>query len=114
MDDNSNFISYCGLYCAACSSFKKGSCPGCVRNEKASWCKVRKCNISKEIRSCADCKEFSNVNDCSKFNNFAAKAFGIVFNTDRHKGIDFIKYKGYEAYAKKMAEMDRVCLKRRG
>ncbi len=113
MDDNSNLVSYCGLYCGACSSFKKGSCPGCARNEKASWCKVRKCNIAKEIRSCADCKEYPNVSECPKFNNFAAKAFGIVFNTDRRKGIAFIKSEGYNLYTQKMAEIDKVCLKRK-
>lgn len=114
MDDNSDLVSYCGLYCGACSSFKKGRCPGCRRNEKASWCKVRKCDIAKEIRSCADCKEYLDVSECSKFNNFAAKAFGFVFNTDRRKGIAFIKCEGYNPYALKMAEIDRVCLKRKG
>jgi len=111
---NSNLISYCGLYCGACSSFKKGKCPGCARNEKASWCKVRKCNIANGLQSCADCKEFSNVSYCSKFNNIAAKAFGILFNTDRGKGIAFIKSEGYELYAQNMAAMNRVCLRRRG
>ena len=114
MEDNSRLISYCGLYCGACSSFKKGSCPGCARNEKARWCKVRKCNIDKELRSCADCKEFPTINDCQKFNSFAAKIFGIVFNTDRRRGIAFIKYEGYPLYAQNMIGIDRVCLKRKG
>ena len=114
MDDNIGLISYCGLYCGACSSFKKGSCPGCVRNIKAMLCKVRKCNIAKEIRSCADCREYLIVNDCPKYNNFAAKAFGIVFNTDRRKGIAYIKLEGYAPYAQKMASIDKVCLKRKG
>jgi hypothetical protein len=114
MDDNSNLVSYCGLYCGSCSSFKKGSCPGCTRNEKAKWCKVRKCNIAAGIKSCADCKEYPNVSDCPKFNNFAAKAFGIVFNTDRRKGIAFIKREGYIPYAQNMEALDRVCLKRKG
>ncbi|MCX6237005.1 MAG: DUF3795 domain-containing protein [Bacteroidia bacterium] len=114
MEENNTLISYCGLYCGACPSFKKGRCPGCARNEKASWCKVRKCNIAKGIRSCADCEEYPNTNDCPRFNNFVAKAFGVVFNTDRRKGIAFIKYEGYELYAKNMATLNRVGLKRRG
>jgi len=114
MEGESNLISYCGLYCGACHSFKKGKCPGCSNNEKASWCKVRKCNIAKGLKSCADCEEYPIVSECPKFNNFVAKAFGIVFNTDRSKGIAFIKNNGYEHYAGEMASVDRICLKRRG
>jgi len=113
MNDQSNLISFCGLYCGACSSFKKGSCPGCGRNEKSSWCKVRKCCLSYGVRSCADCKVYLSVIDCPKFNNFAAKVFGFVFNTDRLKGINFIKSEGYDLYAQKMISIDRVCLKRK-
>jgi hypothetical protein len=114
MEGDSNLISYCGLYCGACHSFKKGKCQGCARNEKASWCKVRKCNIANGLKSCADCEEHPIVSECPKFNNFVAKAFGIVFNTDRSKGIAFIKSNGYESYAKNMASINSVCLKRRG
>ncbi len=28
-------------------------CPGCKNNEKASWCKIRQCCISKGYHTCA-------------------------------------------------------------
>ena len=114
MENNDHLISYCGLYCSACPSYKKRKCKGCERNEKASWCQVRKCNIAAGTRSCADCKTYENAADCAKFNNFTSKAFGFIFNTDRKKGVAFIKNEGYDLYAKTMFDLDRVCFKRSG
>ena len=114
METNLQLISYCGLYCGACSSYKKDKCPGCAGNVKASWCKVRNCNIQKGLGSCAECDEFSDAKDCVKFNNFISKVFGLLFNSDRQKGIEFIKSEGREAFAAHMIKLDRVSLKRRG
>jgi hypothetical protein len=97
-------IAYCGLYCGACRSYLKGKCPGCKENEKASWCKIRACNIDNKFESCAGCKTFSNVNDCKKYNNFIAKIFGIIFNSNRKGCIEMIKEQGYENFAKFMAD----------
>lgn len=36
-------VAYCGLYCGACKSHRKGKCPGCRENSKATWCEIRKC-----------------------------------------------------------------------
>lgn len=113
METNAELVSYCGLYCGTCPSYKKAKCPGCVRNEKAAWCKVRSCNIEKGITSCAECDEFTEVNECKKFNNFISKMFGLVLNSDRRKGILFIKSSGREAFATNMIKLDRVSLKRR-
>ncbi len=113
MEPDLQLISYCGLYCGACSSYKKGKCPGCVANEKASWCKVRTCNMKKGINSCAECDEFDEVNDCKKFNNFISKAFGFFLNSDRRKGILYIRSQGREVFASHMIKTDRVSLKRR-
>ena len=113
MKANDALVSYCGLYCGACPSYKKGKCPGCAENEKASWCKVRSCNIEKGVTSCAVCDEYTEVNDCKKFNNFISKMFGLVLNSDRQKGILFIKANGREAFAANMIKLDRVSLKRR-
>ena len=112
--NKSNFalISYCGLYCGECSSFKKGKCPGCAKNEKANWCKVRSCNINRGINSCADCDEFEDVMNCKKFNNFISKIFALVFNSDRHKGILYIKEFGYPSFARQMSDLKRVSMKR--
>ena len=72
-------ISYCGLYCKNCKSYIKGKCTGCAGNNKATWCKVRSCNIEHGYKSCADCTKFANPMDCKKFNNFVSKIFGLVF-----------------------------------
>jgi hypothetical protein len=113
METNVTLVSYCGLYCGACPSYKKGRCPGCAGNDKAAWCKVRSCNIQKCLTSCADCDEFEEVNDCKKFNNFISKMFALVLNSNRRKGILFIKSNGREAFAENMIKLDRVSLKRR-
>lgn len=101
---DANLIAYCGLYCAACGRYQKGSCPGCQKNEKASWCKIRSCNMDNHYQSCADCKEFSNPMDCKKYNNFISKIFAVVFRSNRQAGIAMIKERGYENFAVYMAE----------
>ena len=97
-------IAKCGLYCAACGKYQKGKCPGCARNESATWCKVRSCCIANGYQSCADCKEFANVMDCKKYNNVISKIFGMVFRSDRQAFIRLIKEKGYENFAVYMSE----------
>jgi len=97
-------IAYCGLYCGACKSYLKATCPGCKDNVKASWCAARTCNIEHNYNSCADCKEFSNAKECKKFNNPISKIFGLIFRSDRYAGIKMIKEKGYENFASYMAE----------
>ena len=101
---DTNLIAYCGLYCAACRGYLKGSCAGCQKNEKASWCKIRSCNMANSYKSCADCKEYSNPMDCKKYNNFMSKLFGFIFRSDRQAGIALIKERGYENFAAYMAE----------
>lgn len=99
-----NLIAKCGLYCAACGKYQKGKCQGCLKNENASWCKVRECCIANGYGSCADCKEFANPMDCKKFNNVISKLFGLVFRSDRGACIHLIKEKGYENFAIYMSE----------
>jgi len=38
-------VAYCGLYCGACPQYLKEKCEGCMKNVKATWCKIRKCCI---------------------------------------------------------------------
>ena len=106
-------IAFCGLYCGSCRSYIKGKCPGCANNEKASWCKIRSCNLTNNYKSCADCTEFSSPMDCKKYNNFISKAFGFIFRTNRAAGIDIIKEKGYENFAAYMAENRLQGIKRK-
>ena len=48
-------IAACGLYCGACRKFLIGKCPGCKRNEKATWCKIRSCCQENKFNTCAEC-----------------------------------------------------------
>lgn len=101
-------ISYCGLYCGACKRYLKKKCPGCVENEKASWCKVRTCCLKNHYKSCVVCKKHKNVKNCKKFNNFLAKAFGCIFGNDRTKSIKMMKEHDCEHFAKEMAKQKRM------
>lgn len=109
-----NLIARCGLYCGACGKFKKGSCPGCRENTKASWCKVRSCCNDSGYSSCADCANPRDPSDCRKFNNVIANLFGLVFNSNRNACITKIRELGPEKYAAYMAAHRLVSLPRRG
>ena len=107
-----NLVSFCGLYCGTYGKYKKEKCMGCQKNEKASWCKIRSCNIENGYLSCADCKEYSDPKECKKYSNFVASIFEIIFKSSRKAGIEMIKEIGYEDFAKYMAENNLVSLKR--
>jgi hypothetical protein len=97
-------IAKCGLYCGSCAKYKSTKCPGCSDNVRATWCKIRSCNLENNYLSCADCMEFANPNDCKKFNNLISKVFAFVFKSDRPACIASIKDMGYESFA---AYMDK-------
>ena len=99
---NQELIAVCGLYCGACRQYLKGGCMGCLKNEKATWCKTRTCCMEKGYKTCAECS--TDVGDCKKFTNVVSKLFGFFFNSDRNACIDRIKAMGREEYAKEMAE----------
>ena len=107
-----NLIAYCGLYCGACRSYLNGKCPGCRENVKATWCKVRQCNMENQYASCADC-QIAALSECKKFNNFISKVMGFVFNSDRAACIKAINEKGYEGFAIDMAAAKRMTIKRK-
>lgn len=98
-------VAACGLYCGACRKFLMGKCPGCKKNEKALWCKIRTCCQEQEYRSCADCR-LVRLEECRKFNNFIGKIFGLIFRSDRSACIRRINECGYSVYA---AEMSAKC-----
>jgi hypothetical protein len=107
-----NLIAFCGLYCGSCKSYLSGKCPGCKDNVKASWCKVRQCNMENNFQSCADCTSLELMS-CKKYNNFISKAFGVIFNSDRPACIYRIKEVGYSDFAIEMANSKRQSIKRR-
>ena len=109
---DTGLVAYCGLYCGACGSYLKEKCPGCHKNVKAGWCKIRACCMSKAIVSCAVCAEFSDPRQCGKFNNAVAKLFALIFKSDRPACIAQIKALGMEGHAKRMAEMKTQTIKK--
>ena len=111
---DANLVAYCGLYCGACRSHRSGKCPGCQRNDKATWCAVRSCCRDRSIDSCAECTDFENPSDCRKFNNFVARVFGMIFRSDRAACIAQIRAKGLEGHAQIMAESGHQSIKRSG
>ena len=104
-------VAYCGLYCGACKSLKKGKCPGCYGNEKAGWCEIRKCCRENSYATCADCR-IVPLKECKKYHNFFAKIIGFATQTDRSKCIDRIRTIGVAAYAGEMQHNDRMTLKK--
>lgn len=113
MAANPELVSFCGLYCAHCGRHKKGKCPGCAGNEKASWCKIRSCNLEHGYTSCAECTEFPNPGECKKFDNFIGRVIGVVLNSNRAAGIAMIKEQGRDGFAEHMDGYGRVSIKRR-
>ncbi|MDO8261260.1 MAG: DUF3795 domain-containing protein [Candidatus Magasanikbacteria bacterium] len=107
-----NLIEYCGLYCGACRSYLQEKCPGCRKNEKATWCKIRKCCQDNNYPTCADCKTFSEAKDCKKFNNFISKIFALIFRSDRAACVKRIKEVGADKYAEEMTEKKLQSIKK--
>lgn len=112
MKPDVSLVAACGLYCAQCRSFKKGTCAGCAQNHKATWCGIRKCAAEHGYHSCAECQTFADPMDCKKFNNVMSKLFSFVFRSDRAACIAMIKGKGYEGYADYMAQNGLQTIKR--
>lgn len=104
-------IAACGLYCGACRKFLHRKCSGCKNNEKASWCKIRQCCISKDYHTCAECER--EVKECKTYSNFISKVFAIIFNSDRLACIRYIKKHGTQAYAEEMTRRKCQTIKRK-
>lgn len=112
-ENNSGLIACCGLYCGCCKAYVNKKCPGCAKNEKATWCATRKCAVSKSIPNCSECKDFSDFHQCKKLNNIISKLFGLFLNSDRIKALEKLKELGPENFAKYMSENKLQTIKRR-
>jgi len=107
-----NLVAYCGLYCGACRQYLRGKCPGCAKNEKATWCAIRKCNGEHSRTSCAECAEFPDVNACGKFNNPLSKVLAFIFRSNRKACVDRVRAVGREQFAIELAGIKRHSLPR--
>ena len=111
-EPSTELIAYCGLYCGSCKAFVKGRCPGCAKNEKATWCKVRQCCKEKGFAHCAACDTFSDPSLCKANNNFISKLFGFIFGTDRIASLREIRRLGGERYVQAMKDRTKPALKK--
>lgn len=112
MSNKIDLLAACGLYCGECGKYKKGKCEGCAKNEKATWCKIRLCNIENSYKTCAECTKYSDVNDCKYFNNIFSKFFSLVFKSDRKASIEMIKNSGPDAYISEMEKRGKMVCER--
>jgi len=111
MEADKKNIAACGLYCGACRKFLSGKCPGCIKNEQAEWCKIRRCCIDKGFSTCAECG--CDVRKCRTYSNFIGKVFAVLFKSDRPACIDYIRQHGMEEYAEEMTRRGCQTMKRR-
>jgi hypothetical protein len=109
---DTKLVAACGLYCGACRAYLNEHCPGCVNNDKATWCKIRSCTKTQGMSTCAECREHTNPMACGKFNNIFSKVIGFVFRSNRPACIEQIKTLGLEGHAQRMAELRSQTIKR--
>ena len=105
-------IAYCGLYCGNCPKMLKGKCPGCRKNEKATWCKIRICCGGKGYSTCAECTTYADVKECRLYNSVFARLIEFVTKTDRSMCIEKIRNNGEEAFAVMMDNLGNMSLPR--
>ncbi len=109
-----DLVAKCGLYCGACGKYLAGKCPGCEKNDAATWCKVRACCNRHFFRTCAECGAHEDVNDCGWFSNWLTRLIGFVFNSDRSRCIQMIRDSDLKSYAESMTIKRARSLPRRG
>lgn len=108
---DATLIASCGLYCGTCNKYKNGKCLGCKENTKATWCKIRTCNIEHGFDNCSQCT-ITSADECKKINNFIGKVFGLVFKTDRLASLQYINKNGAESYVEKMVNLGQMAIKK--
>lgn len=106
-----SLVAYCGLYCKNCGKYQKGKCPGCAKNENATWCKTRTCCIEHGYATCANCTT-TTPRECKNYCNIFAKFFEVVFKSDRKTSVEYIKEHGREAFADLMESQNRMVIKK--
>ncbi len=106
-----SLIAACGLYCGSCRKYIKGSCPGCKENIKATWCKIRSCNLEHHTANCTECT-ITNSEECKSLNNTIGKIFKFVFKTDRLASLQYIANYGEQSYVDKMTALKQMAIKK--
>ena len=109
---NPDLVAACGLYFGACGSYLRDRCPGCKKNDGATWCGIRKCCGDAGRSTCAECPTHANPRDCKLFHNFISRVIGFFLRSDRAACIRQIREKGLAGHAEDMAKQQRHSLPR--
>jgi hypothetical protein len=123
-----HLISYCGLYCGACSfkvafetkdrehinkmpshydEYKNNElfdCSGCRLDNNPSECKIKNCAIEKQVAWCSQCNKYP----CSIINDFCHD--GRPHHEEIIKNLEILNKLGEEEWIKEM-KMDWECTK---
>ena len=112
-----HLIGACGLYCGACGKFRREECPGCLnldfRKLRRSRCRIRRCCTSKLFHTCAECTSHQDVRHCKIYHSPMNRLRGFLLNSDRPACIRFIRERGEEAYAERMAWYEKMTFHKR-
>lgn len=103
MSDELKPDGYCGLYCAACPSYGKGSepCEGCksdnVRPGWCSRCSLKACARAKGLDYCSECSDYP----CGKLIDFANDP-DYPYHSEIYEYQALIRGKGKEKWLEEM------------
>ena len=116
MTGNEQLISYCGLYCKACTLFTSGKCEGCRGNSTKcatgyKKCQVKPCCVENGFFTCADCTIYASTKDCKKYNPMLLKVASWIQSTSRSKAIEMIKAKRRAEFLAYMEDKNWVIIK---
>lgn len=106
--DQVQLVAFCGLYCVNCGRYRKGKCPGCKDNQKATWCKIRTCCLEKDIANCSACDTYNDPKECGKFNNILSRVIEMISGTDRSLCIRYLQNKPVEKFVEMMNDTERM------
>lgn len=105
---DSNLLSYCWLYCEACSQYQDGKCPGCKNLEKSPrWCAIRNCCIKLGYTNCTECKKFIEKEGCEKFENMVIGCLKFLNKPERQEISQIIRKRGIKGYIKYRNEQNQ-------
>ena len=111
-----NLISYCGLYCGACPTYKSEKCEGCKGDSPKCAigyknCPVKLCCVENGFFTCADCTKHTSTKECKKFNPIHVRFGEWISGTCRGKGIEMIREKGRTEFLTYMADRNWLTFK---
>jgi hypothetical protein len=116
IDKEENLISFCGLYCVACPTYKSGKCEGCRGDSPKCAigyknCPVKQCCVENGFFTCADCTQYVSTTECKKYNPIHVRFGEWISGTCRGKGIEMIRKKGRTEFLTYMTDKNWLTFK---